>query len=99
MTKDIIGPAFPCKLVNDSVYTICGFAGEEVLSGTTVTYAGMTLRQYAAINAMHGLLANGYVVEQLTAYAKEKRTPLHDIVAGASANYADALLAELEKVE
>lgn len=58
---------------------------------------GMTLRQYAAIKAMAGLLSDGEVMSHLTAYAQQQKKPLHEIVAGAAVNYAEALLAELEK--
>lgn len=85
MTKDTSGPAFPCKLANERVYTIVGFAGEEVPSEATATYAGMSIRQYAAIKAMQGLLAKNGCNESWIAYE--------------SVRAADALLAELEKVE
>lgn len=58
---------------------------------------GMTLRQYAAIKAMAGLLSNGDVMGHLTAYAQQQKRPLQEIVVDAAVNYADALLAELEK--
>lgn len=60
---------------------------------------GMTIRQYAAIKAMQGLLSNSDVMMHLTAYAQQQKRTVHDVVAGASVNYADTLLAELAKGE
>lgn len=58
---------------------------------------GMTLRQYAAIKAMEGLLSDGEVMGHLTAYSQQQKKPLQEIVAVAAVNYDDALLAEMEK--
>lgn len=58
---------------------------------------GMTLRQYAAIKAMQGLLANGEALAYLSAHAKDKCSSFRDVVSKAAVDYADSLLAELEK--
>ena len=81
MSKDTSGPAFPVKVAfgSDGI----GFAGEEVKELQTVTYAGATLREYAAIKAMQGLLADGMGCPEYVAMRAVKA--------------ADALLAELEK--
>lgn len=82
MTKDTSGPAFPVAVTFGSDST--GFAGEEVKELQTVTYAGATLREYAAIKAMQGMFAkHGYGDV--------------DYVVKRAVKAADALLAELEK--
>lgn len=58
---------------------------------------GLSIRQYAAIKAMAGLLSDGVIMSHLTGYAQHQKKPLQEIVAGEAVNYADALLAELEK--
>lgn len=86
MSKDTSGPAFPVS--SDDERSI-GETGWGAL--------GLSIRQYAAIKAMAGLLSNGNVIGHLTAYAQQQKKPLQEIVASAAVNYADALLAELEK--
>lgn len=80
MTKDTSGPAFPVKVAfgSDGI----GFAGEEVKELQTVTYAGATLREYAAIKPMQGMFSGG--------------DSDIDYVAIRAVQAADALLAELE---
>lgn len=97
MSKDTSGPAFPCMLENDHMHTIDGFAGDKIESGTVAVYAGMSIRQYAAIKEMQGLSANSVALDNLAAYASMKGMEPTDSVANAAVSYADALLAELEK--
>lgn len=71
MSKDTSGPAFPVQYSNES-------DGPTIMPTT-----GMTMRQYAAIKAMQGLLADGMDDSEYVAMRAVKA--------------ADALLAELEK--
>jgi len=84
MTKDTSGPAFPTSVENRSSKDLQGFAGDVVGAGTRSDYKGLSIRQYAAIKAMQGLLAEcgGEDVQY---------------VAMRAVKAADALLAELEK--
>ena len=71
-SKNTSGPAFPVQYSNES-------DGPTIMPTT-----GMTIRQYAAIKAMQGLLAkHGYIDAEYIARGAVKA--------------ADALLAELEK--
>ena len=81
MSKDTSRPAFPTVDANYQDF------------GAT----GMTLRQYAAIKAMQGVLANSDGISRLGAYAAKNGQQLADVVATAAVLHADALLAELEK--
>ena len=82
MSKDTSSPAFP---------TVDANRPQDY--GTT----GMTIRQYAAIKAMQGVLANSDGISRLGAYAAQNGQQLADVVATAAVLHADALLAELEK--
>lgn len=83
MTKDTSGPAFPTSVENRSSKDLQGFAGDVVGAGTRSDYKGLSIRQYAAIKAMQGLLADGMDCPEYVAMRAVKA--------------ADALLAELEK--
>lgn len=60
-------------------------------AGDVWTVSGLTKREYTAIKAMQGLLANGHVPDLSEFDASQIA---HDAV-----SYADALLAELDKTQ
>lgn len=97
MSKDTSAPAFPSTLDNTSHKDVIGFIGDIIKPGTHTGYKGLSIREYAAIKAMQGLLANSSALDYLGAYALQQKKPLPEIVANSAANYADALLAKLEK--
>ena len=72
MTKNTGGPAFPCDLTS--------YDAEVQLK-----YGGMTLRDYAAIKAMEGILASNTEHEHEDAH-------IFDAIAEASYKQADAML-------
>ena len=72
MTTDTGGPAFPCDLTSYD---------DEV----RIQYQGMTLRDYAAIKAMQGILASNTEHEHEDAH-------IFDAIAEASYKQADAML-------
>ena len=86
MTKDTSGPAFPVQYSNES-------DGPTIMPTT-----GITIRQYAAIKAMQGLLANNGGPMQANAMCGWSLCHCtENDVAAMSVRLADALRAELEK--
>lgn len=98
MSKDISGPAFPTSVKNMSSEDLQGFAGDVIGAGTQSDYKGLSIRQYAAIKAMQGLLANSNGPVQANAMCGWSLCNCTESdVAALSVKLADALLAELEK--
>ena len=83
MSKDTSGPAFPCQIHNKGDVEVKGFIGEPIAPSEVMIYEGVSVREYAAIKAMQGLLAAGMDDAEYVAMRAVKA--------------ADALLAELEK--
>lgn len=92
------GPAFPGVTVNDSDVNLTDPWGTLLPPGTQSHYSGISLREFAAVHALQGLLANpkryAYIaglveagsITQEEASAKNARKAVL---------LADALLAEL----
>ena len=78
--EDNSGPAFPLDL--EVTRDCIGFDGGPCRPGTTVTYKGVSIRDYFAAKAMQGILSN---VEQFT-------TPGPEYVAEEAYKIADAML-------
>lgn len=98
MSKDKSGPAFPTSVNNTSGKDLKGFTGDVVGAGTQTNYMGLSIREYAAIKAMQGLLANGEALTFLDEYVKATTgKSLDSAVSEVAVSYADALLAELRK--
>lgn len=81
------GPAFPITIFNTSRDPV-ELLGVVVHAGTQQVFSGMTVRQFAAIMAMQGMLA-GLADTNIGAYE----------IAEFSAKQADALLAVLAESE
>lgn len=86
MSKDTSAPAFPFQIVATS--DCVGLLGENLEAGDNVTYTGMTMRQYAAIKAMQSLISEN---------DRFKNKDHVEMMVQVAVQYADALLAELEK--
>ena len=67
------------------------------LTSETACRPGLTKLEYAAIEAMNGVLSDSHIMDLIRADSEEGMEDTAAFVAGLSVEYAGALLAELEK--
>lgn len=80
------------KLAKEPAFARPGFTDRE-----SESQEGMTFRQYAAVQAMTGLLANSSWLETVAQAAKSDLALTVGATASQAVRSADALIAELEK--
>ena len=90
MTKDTSAPAFPVEADFHTFKPKDEAEWKRLLSG-------MTLRQYAAIQALQGLLAADENMARVNEIAAAEGITVRELFARSAVGYADALLAELGK--